>query len=235
MPRSARLNVAGVEPKGSKCNLKNFECLSDVVAYYRHRRDWTQIRPFKFSQKVDAYRSLSVRSDKWTTLNNQRSGQTSLLAADVNYGTILKIVPPRISRQHIKLNKCEKRAFLQTKCRYFLRKESSSTKLHGLQQLHCLDLQLPPPSLPPSLPPSQLPPRKLAAASGHKMQLLLVFQHAIQSYICIPRNCPSWRVVPWGIKFDLKFIQLVSFACASLKALTDSICATPNSWIFLFF
>ena len=26
MPRSARLNVVGVEPKGSKCNLKNLEC-----------------------------------------------------------------------------------------------------------------------------------------------------------------------------------------------------------------
>jgi len=26
VPRSARLNVVGVEPKGSKCNLKNLEC-----------------------------------------------------------------------------------------------------------------------------------------------------------------------------------------------------------------
>jgi len=26
VPRSAQLNVVGVEPKGSKCNLKNLEC-----------------------------------------------------------------------------------------------------------------------------------------------------------------------------------------------------------------
>ena len=38
MPRSAKLNVVGVEPKGSKCNVKNLECIVKlpvvILAHY---------------------------------------------------------------------------------------------------------------------------------------------------------------------------------------------------------
>ena len=36
--RSARLNVVGVDPKGSKCNLKNLECtLNPTILVFRPR------------------------------------------------------------------------------------------------------------------------------------------------------------------------------------------------------